>query len=340
MKDADARSLEPAIIETRPQPNPEPLFEEPELHRCDPPCPLPTATPDQAYTYHARTKTDAGVPGPQIQLGGQGGTGKTETSRASFPKASSSIRSKRPHRQVVLVPEHAVLGRQIVDRYRALGIDAAPLLGRDDPFNPQPDDLCTQPEAVAEALKSDLDVMRSVCGTPDGRHCPDLAGCKYHAMKARAAAAPVVVGAHNDLFRPLPKDVASGIGRLVVEEEFTTHGLRIFNLTHDAFGPAALEQWPVLYEDNHDAPATASLLRLHLMLCEAFGHGDLTAERLPATHRRYCRDLICQVAFRPPEVPIGVTRLAPRAPGRRVHCRLTRNRPGSENSGPAAHHRP
>jgi hypothetical protein len=54
-----------------------------------------------------------------------------------------------------------------------------------------------------------------------------------------------------------PKAVAENVGRIVVEEEFTGHGVWIFNLTLDIFGPAALDQWPVLHEDNPDAASTS-----------------------------------------------------------------------------------
>ena len=277
--------------DAEPPPSVDPPFvDSPTLRPCAPPRALPTATLDQAYTYHARTMldfyraTDAGVPGPQIQMGGQGGTGKTEVVARFSPEGIKLDQdNERPHRQIVLVPEHQVLGRQIVDRYRAKGVDVAPLLGRGDPFNPKQDDLCTQPDAVAEALKSDLDVLKSVCGTADGKHCPDFHGCKWHAMRARAATAPVIVGAHNHLFHALPKDIAKDIGRLVIEEEFTTHGVRIFNFTVDTFSAAPLDQWPCLHEGNPDAASTKRAVRLNEMLAQAFGQdGDLTPEQLRA----------------------------------------------------------
>jgi hypothetical protein len=152
------------------------------------------------------------------------------------------VEHRLPGGMIVLVPEHQVLGRQLVARYSAAGHDVAQLLGPGDPFNPKDDDLCTQPEAVAEALKADLDIPKAVCGTIDGPHCCDLPTCRFEAMKARAAGAQVKIAAHNYLFHDLPKAVAENVGRIVVEEEFTGHGVWIFNLTLDTFGPAALDQ--------------------------------------------------------------------------------------------------
>jgi hypothetical protein len=265
---------------------PHPGFDIPTLNPCAPPRPLPTGTLANAYTYHAGTMLKFYAPvaegefPPQVHMGGQGGTGKTET---AIRFAREGIGQAQEDGIMVLMPEHKVLGRQLLDRYaQATGFDVAPLLGRGDPFNPKDDDLCTQPQAVAEALKAGLSISKSVCGPDDdGSHCPDLPTCQYQVMKARAAAAKVKIAAHNYLTLPLPKAVAESVGRLVVEEEFAAHTVWIFDLTLDTFGPAALDQWPVLYEDHHDVAATKHLARLYQVFIDACGcDGDLTAEKL------------------------------------------------------------
>jgi|SRR5271166_193018 len=164
----------------------------PELPRCAPPRPLPSATLADAYANLAGTMLQfyappqEGVPGPQIQMGGQGGTGKTEIAvRFTREGLRQDVEHRRPGGMIVLVPEHQVLGRQLVARYSAAGHDVAPLLGRGDPFNPKDDDLCTQPEAVAEALKADRDI-------PEGRLRHDrrttlLTACFRHGRRRKAS---------------------------------------------------------------------------------------------------------------------------------------------------------
>ncbi len=249
------------------------------LRRCEPPRRLPTATLTQAHAFHAQTmlefyRTPEECEQPmQILMSGQGGTGKTE--------AAARFAREEPRRQIVLVPEHQVLGAQVVERYRDLGIHVAPLVGRGDPFDPKPTDLCSHLEDVAEALKADQHVAKSVCGTLDGPHCPSFATCPYQQMKRRAAQAKVVVGSSNWLFHPLPKEVAKDIGRLVVEEDFTPHGVWIFPLTLECFGATALAKWPVRHDGEPDEAATRKLEWFGWAVNNACEQdGDLSAEAL------------------------------------------------------------
>ena len=111
------------------------------------PRPLPRATLAEAYAFHAGTmlqfyrQPSEGEPQPQIAMGGQGGIGKTETVMRFAPEGIKLDQERgHPSRQMVLAPEHKVLGKQLVERYREKGIAAEPLLGRGNPFDRQPDD--------------------------------------------------------------------------------------------------------------------------------------------------------------------------------------------------------
>jgi hypothetical protein len=148
----------------------------------------------------------------------------------------------------VLVPEHDVLGSELLGRYREAGHVLEPLIGRGDSFNPQPGDLCLEHEDVSEAIKAGQNIAKTCCGTLDGPHCSSFTTCAFQAGLARAANAEKgFIGAHNHLFHPLPKAVARNIGRLAIEEDFVQQGVWIFSVTHDSFGAAAIEQWPVLH---------------------------------------------------------------------------------------------
>ena len=93
----------------------------------------------------------------------------------------------------------------------------------------------------------------------------------------------MIVGNINHLFHPLPKKIAKGIGRLVIEENFVDAGIRIFNLTLESFSAAAIEQWPVLNKGERDDQQTRKLIwfgEAFIKACEQ--DGDLTAEAMRA----------------------------------------------------------
>lgn len=259
----------------------------------DPPSALPTETLKDArwdLTKAAEqfffSRPADGEPAPQMLLGGQGGIGKTEVAGGLLAPAMREAKNAgRPHRAIVLAPEHKVLGHQIVERLRAFGLDVAHLIGRGDAFAPKPDDLCKNPEAVREAIRAKQDIRKSVCGTLDGPHCPLLTNCEYIATVERASQAEVVVAAHNFVFHRLAKRVWHDVGFVVIDEDFTTHGDRIFGLTVETFTKPALDLFPPRYQGNAAAPMTGSLAKLHKALheaCEASPDGYLSEAALRA----------------------------------------------------------
>jgi putative DNA primase/helicase len=262
------------------------------LAPADPPAELPAATLADAHAYVARiaaqffTPRPEGELAPQVLLAGQGGIGKTDAAARFLPHGIVQAKAaSKPHRAIVLVSEFKVLGPQLVERFRALGLDVALLRGRGDAFDPKPDDLCKNPAAVAETLRAKQDIRQSVCGTPNGPHCPFLADCEHVAAVERASRADVVVAAHNFIFNRLSKRVWHDVGFVLIDEDFTTHGDRIFSLTMETFTKPGLDRFPVRYEGHPAAAMTASLAKLHQALhqaCEASQDGYLTAEVLRA----------------------------------------------------------
>ena len=109
-------------------------------------------------------------------------------------------------------------------------------------------------ERVAEGLKADMDIHRQGCGPG----CPSFVGSPFLAMLDRAAQADVVIAASNRVFSGLPKDVARGIARATIEEDFTPHGIWIFSLSLESFSETALAKLPVCTRANPTMRARAN----------------------------------------------------------------------------------
>ena len=107
-----------------------------------------------------------------------------------------------PYRAIMAVPAHR-LSREIEERARGEGINAAVFLGRGDPHKPnQP---CQNLEAVGLARQAGADIRSAVCGpAPGGARCGFRDACDYFAGLERAKDADLVIVAHNFLFEQLP----------------------------------------------------------------------------------------------------------------------------------------
>ena len=265
-------------------------FAQPTLKPCPPPRPLPTATLDDARAYYAETVSMRGTgQKTRVLMGGMGGTGKTE---AGVRHAHGTL--PPGERMITLVPEHDVLGGQLVKRYSEAGVRSVAMRGRGDPYHPKPGiDLCTQLEDVKQALKANQDVSSAVCGREGGPCCVDRAPCLFWKGREEAVKTPNVVGSHNWLMEELPESILKGsygpwdqsrpITRIVIEEEFVDQATWIFNLDLETFGEAALRQWPVLRKNEPNAKTTAWLDECFTDLRDAIPDtGDVTAEMLLA----------------------------------------------------------
>ena len=239
-----------------------------------PPFALPTATLVETHAALARIAREAFAPAregelpPQTLIGGDGGVGKTHAVEMFAPQAQLQAKAEgRPHRIPYLVPEHANLGRQITERYERAGMNVFHLKGRGDPFNPKPTDPCQNPAAVRDAILAGLPPARAACGPgPNGAVCPLFKSCRFQRDQTLAADADVLVMAHNYLFEELPKRVLEGIGRLVIDEDFTAAGDAITTMTVQTFEAGEVAKFPVLHKGNPDNPDAAATRKLTWLL--------------------------------------------------------------------------
>ncbi len=261
------------------------LFPDPEPEIA-PPGPLPSARAAEVHAsvlrHSARffSRAEAAASGavdaphrPRNLLTAETGSRKTGITLTQFNARSEGRKAAGlPHRGVMLVPAHR-LGREILGRAQAEGINAALFRGRGDPA--KPDQPCCNLEAVTLAQQAGADIRTAVCG-PDagGRRCDwrfgSCATDGYFGGLARAAAADLVIAAHNYLFEPLPRELLEGVAWVIVDEGFTALGDRIFDLTLDTLAPESLAKFPRLDETGSpDAQATAALQHLYDMVREA-----------------------------------------------------------------------
>jgi hypothetical protein len=154
-----------------------------------------------------------------------------------------------PHRVLWTVPYHR-LGADAEQAMLALGLDAMVWRGRDaiDPDADDPDTkMCLATDAVADALKIGADIERSVCGDPDSDECcPFHRACGYQRQKAAAAAADVIIAAHNVLFHALPKALAKNLALVITDEAWWQTGLQPALAIEVASFTPDITSWPVL----------------------------------------------------------------------------------------------
>jgi putative DNA primase/helicase len=213
-------------------------------------------------------------PPPRIIVPAMTGAGKTRAGETLLPHIILADQAERalpgrentPWRTIIMVPAHR-LGRQIKRRYQGVlaqhGLTVATLEGRGDPWSPAKPSrpyLCTNLEAVGLAIMAKADVHSAVCisGT---RRCPFHDGCSYLAQYAEAAAADVLIVAHEFLFENLPASVVHNVATVIVEEEFTATGDAISDLPLDPLRKNAIDAAPAYSKRELDLSATADLHR-------------------------------------------------------------------------------
>ena len=154
------------------------------------------------------------------------GIGKSTAARAALGHFNSSARLEGvPARVLWLVPRHS-LGNESLAAMQDLGLNVAAWRGRaaDDPDGGK---MCRDLVAVdaARAVGADVELAACGSGTKGKPSCRHRAVCGYQRQKAAAAAADVLIAAHQTLFHPLPQDVGRNIGLVVVDEGFWQSGL-------------------------------------------------------------------------------------------------------------------
>jgi hypothetical protein len=262
-----------------------------------PPIQLPTATPDVVYaeTLHAERVFFAerhrfrlyGKPPMRRLLIAPTGSKKTRSSVALLAETIRRDQAERerellaanhdpstPHRWIRVVPAHR-LGRQITDLDRCHGIDNAIFEGRDPGNNKNRTSKCTQLESVRLTMKAHAAVNSSTCGKSiDLLHqCCDRRGCAYFAQYLDAKGATVVTAAHQFLFEELPEIILHDVCGIIVEEDFTTAGDLIRELSIDSMRERALITWPALYKlDKHYQAKNARMIELFEHITDMLDH--------------------------------------------------------------------
>jgi hypothetical protein len=182
---------------------------------------------------------------PRVLLAGPTGSGKTEMVGRQLPRLIEDDKAEgRPYRVIIMVPAHR-LGDQICARYQALGVNAATYKGRGDPFDgASASELCQNMTEVRLAVIAQEEVATAVCdNTKRKTQCPFRSGCKCYEQLDRATAADVVFVAHNFIFQAVPEQLFANVGTVVIEEDFTTHGVGTVELLPiDTFNEKAADQ--------------------------------------------------------------------------------------------------
>ena len=166
---------------------------------------------------------------PRLALPIDVGLGKSTAARRGIAQllATTAFGSRKV---IYGVPRHDLAEEQS-QAFLDLGIEAMVWKGRGAP-DPTPADperlMCLDPSAPFDAIEVERVVEPTSCKVQhDGtvHICPLYHQCGYQAQKPRAAAAQVVVCAHDTLFYQAPKEVGA-VGLLVLDESFWAAGLR------------------------------------------------------------------------------------------------------------------
>ena len=201
---------------------------------------------------------------PRLLLSGAPGTGKTTLISQRLPRQVIFDRDvkQRPWRYIVMAPNHD-LSEQIAARIRQSIAEENTLTGpvtvevfrgRGDPFDEAGQIAgkypCKNLAEVKLAILATADVNRAVCGTAKTKtQCQFRAGCAYFAQIERCAKADIVVMSHNFLFEPMPGHLypmLDNVCAVIVEEDFTGHGVGTVELKPSVFGDDQLDRYPVL----------------------------------------------------------------------------------------------
>lgn len=213
------------------------------------------------------------------------GLGKSEKALREIVKfVQREKEAGRPHRVAYFIPEHE-LGADLLKRSRKMGIAAAPFYGRTY-TPPSGSMMCNDPEAVEMASAAGANVGTFVCGPEEGNKpkCTWRVGanqCAYQFQKNAVADADMVVLAHATMFSRLPRDVATDLGLVVIDEAFWQQGLSQRDISVETFSQDALDQ-PVLKRCEYtnqqiiNLPATNDLASIRASAAKGLSTSDDT----------------------------------------------------------------
>jgi putative DNA primase/helicase len=167
---------------------------------------------DLGYSNHALLRCDTAI-------------GKSSRARAAIsPWIVKRKRLGLPHKIFFAVPHHKLSEETVAD-FQAKGINAIVYRGREaiNPATQKP--MCANLEAVKEVQSLGGDVLKSVCGTLKGAHCPFRVGCAYMDQSAEVKKADVVIASHQLLFSPAGLGDIDEYALVVIDETFYANGL-------------------------------------------------------------------------------------------------------------------
>jgi len=215
------------------------------------------------------------------------GAGKTRAACEALPGFISEARARQlPHRVLFTVATHK-LGDEVSTRLADLGLNHATWRGRaaENPATGRP--MCDDLPAVKDALIVGEEVESAVCGKPDGPRCKFFDVCQYQRQKATAAAADVVVAAHEIMLGRLLQAVGKVFALTIADEGWLQDGAETRVLTAETLRAGEVEH-PVPRHDNptqRDDLATNDLHVFRRKLADALDQvpdGYLTRTALAA----------------------------------------------------------
>jgi putative DNA primase/helicase len=176
-----------------------------------------------------------------------------------------------PHRVLYAVPTHK-LGGEVSDRLAGLGLHVATWRGREAEDPETGAAMCLDLPAVQDALAAYQDVETSVCGKPGGTRCPFAGRCGYQLQKPAAAAADVVVAAHEAMLGKLPGGIGDGFALTIADEGWLQDGAETGRaLAAETLRAGEIEH-PVLFQSDpahRDDEASFDLHALRRRLADA-----------------------------------------------------------------------
>jgi hypothetical protein len=250
----------------------------------------------RAQAWHATPIDVRGAP-EHAGLAVEVGTGKTsitcgELAPDAAELAAGFIAEMKaaglPHRVQFTVPTHK-LGGEVNTRLAGLGVHVATFRGREAEDPETGTAMCHDLPAVQDAIAAYQDVEASVCGKPGGSRCPFAQRCGYQMQKAAAAAADVVVAAHETMLGGLPAGIGNGFALTIADEGWLQDGAEKGRTLTTETLRAGEHDHPIMFEGDptrRDNEATFDLHALRRRLADALDAspgGYLTRAALVAT---------------------------------------------------------
>jgi hypothetical protein len=248
---------------------------------------------------------------PALLLTCESGSGKTEVAVSWLPTTIRSDKAlKRAHRVVYFVPRHdlaAEIKRRIEEADRldddgnerpaADRLKVATFQGRRDGEENEQGN-CDNYPAVKGARAAGAPVAKAAC-VNGKEHCPVWEACQhgtgFFAQFEPAAAADVLIVAHNYLFEGLPKQLVAGVSLVVIDEDFTAHGDNTVEISRTVLDFAE-PNTPVRSNGEPDDAKTVELEQLYRRIARVLDAGNpspatLAAEGLTRADMRRTRKL-------------------------------------------------